>query len=251
MIYRGYIKLFRKIQDTPLYREKRRWSKNEAWIDLLLSAHHKDGEILVDLKRVSIKRGEVFTSQLGLSKKWNWGIASVNRFLKFLSKETFPELSSKSAENGKQISYRAERKYTIISILNWDKYQGEMETKRKAEWKTERKPNGNQTETVNNVEECKRIFTKVNRNTPNPNIDSLIDFLEEKNGLKNLDGSVKSNRQFANHCLNRFGLEETKKIIEIGSADKFHSQNLTNFRYLYYNAEKIKRSSQGKGIIKI
>ena len=114
----GYIKLWRKIQDNPLYKEPRRFNRSEAWIDLLLMANHKSNEIIVDFKRVPVERGEVFTSQLGLSKKWHWGIASVNRFLKLLKSEN-------------QISYRAESKYTIISILNWDKYQRETETTRK------------------------------------------------------------------------------------------------------------------------
>ena len=144
MANQGYIKLWRKIQDNPLYREKRRFSRSEAWIDLLLMANHKPNEIIVDFKRVPIKRGEVFTSQLGLSKKWNWGIASVNRFLKLLKNEN-------------QISYRAESKYTIISILNWDKYQMEAETTRKAERKPERKPLGNHSETNKNDKNEKKI----------------------------------------------------------------------------------------------
>lgn len=143
MTYRGYIKLWRKIQDNPLYKEKRRFNRSEAWIDLLLMVNHKRNEIIVDFKRVPIERGQVFTSQLGLSKKWGWGIASVNRFLKLL-------------KNEKQIFYKGESKYTIISILNWDKYQSEAETKRKAERKPERKPNGNHSETNNNDKNDKK-----------------------------------------------------------------------------------------------
>lgn len=238
MTFRGYIKLYRKIQDNPLYKEPRRFNRNEAWIDLLLMANHKPNEIIVDFKRVPIKRGEVFTSQLGLSKKWNWGIASVNRFLKLLKNEN-------------QISYKAESKYTIISILNWDKYQSEAETKRKPERKPERKPNGNHSETNKNDKNEKKELPKGKGKFPNPNIDFLISFLKEKNKLENLDGSVRANRQFTKLCLNKFGLEETKRIIEIGSADKFHRQNLTNFRYLYNNGEKIKRSATEEKIIKI
>jgi hypothetical protein len=126
----GYIKIYRKIRDNILWKEKRRFSKLEAWLDILLSANHKDTKILVELNLVEVKKGEIFTSQLKLSQKWSWGVASVNRFIKLLKSEN-------------QIRYRAENKYTIISILNWDKYQsnkenmessfkGNMENKRKA-----------------------------------------------------------------------------------------------------------------------
>ncbi len=150
MSFRGYIKLFRKIQDNPLYKEPRRFNRSEAWIDLLLRANHKQSEIIVDFKRILVNKGEVFTSQLGLSKKWGWGIASVNRFLKLL-------------KNEKQIFYKAESKYTVISILNWDKYQGGAETKRKPEWKPERKPNGNHSETYNNDKNEKKDIASKRR----------------------------------------------------------------------------------------
>ena len=150
MTYQGYIKLFRKIQDNPLYKEKRRFNRGEAWVDLLLMANHKQNEIIVDFNRVPVKRGEVFTSQLKLSKKWNWGIASVNRFLKLLNREN-------------QISYKAESKYTIISILNWDKYQGEAESSRKAKRKPERKPLGNHSETNKNDKNEKNISSSKGR----------------------------------------------------------------------------------------
>lgn len=80
------------------------------------------------------------------------------------------------------------------------------------------------------------------RKSPNPEIDFLIFFLKEKNGLERLDGSEKINRQYANICIKKFGSEETKKIIEMGSADEFHSQNMTNLKYIFNNAEKIKKS---------
>lgn len=137
---KGYIKLYRKIKDSKLYKEKRRFSRSEAWIELLLLANHKPTTILVGLTNISLKAGDVFTSQLKLSKKWKWGRTSVNRFLFYL-------------KNEHQITYKADTKFTIISILNWQKYQGNMDIKRIPK----RTSNGHQTDTINNVKECKRI----------------------------------------------------------------------------------------------
>jgi len=197
---RGYIKLWRKIRDNPLYKEKRRFHRSEAWIDLLLLANHKPTNIIVDFKKVPVKRGDVFTSQLSLSKRWNWGIASVNRFLKFLKKEN-------------QISYKAETKYTIISILNWDKYQGEMETKRKAKRKPERKPNGKQSETINNVEECKRNITSSKRRKISFKKKDYNLILEEYQRLKGISLQGEERRPVEQAIKTMFMSQRTPKQI--------------------------------------
>lgn len=120
---RGYIKLWRRIQDDELWQQRRRFSKIEAWIDLLLMANHKKSKIFVGNREIVVKRGEVFTSQLQLSKRWNWSIGSVNSFLNKLQ-------IIKKAET------KAENKYTIIFILNYSLYQRNPR-KLKANLKTE------------------------------------------------------------------------------------------------------------------
>lgn len=114
LMYRGYIKLWRKIQDSELYKRRRRFSHSEAWIDLLLLADHKGSEVLVELRKVKVGRGQVFTSQLALSKRWRWSRSAVKRFLDYLKNET-------------SVSYKTDSKFTLILILNWDKYQGKSD----------------------------------------------------------------------------------------------------------------------------
>jgi len=122
---KGYIKLYRQIQDSTLYKQKRRFSRNEAWIDLLLSANHKESEILVGARKIKVKKGEVFTSQYGLAKKWNWAIGSVSNFLKLLEKEC-------------QITYLTESKFTRVFLVKWAFFQGsEEKVERKMKGKNE------------------------------------------------------------------------------------------------------------------
>jgi len=145
MSNQGYIKLHRKIKDNFLWKKKRRFSKLEAWLDILLLANHKDNKVMIELQVIDIKKGQLLTSQLGLSKKWRWAVGSVNTFLKVLK-----------AEN--QIEYKTENKYTIISILNWDKYQGNdkiTETNTETNIETKLKTNYKQTETNKNVKNVK------------------------------------------------------------------------------------------------
>lgn len=87
----------------------------------------------------------------------------------------------------------------------------------------------------------------------NPDINTLIMFLKEKLG-GSLDGTIKSNRQFAYLILNRFKKDYPDKnpveliqfIISVGLKDSFHAKNITNFKYLFYNAQKIIQSFKGR-----
>jgi len=44
---RGWIKLHRKIQEHWLYQEKRKFSRFEAWIDLLMMMNHEDSKVIL------------------------------------------------------------------------------------------------------------------------------------------------------------------------------------------------------------
>ena len=57
----GFIKLYRSIQDNPLW-DIKPYDKARAWIDLLLLANHKDSEVLIKGSVYICKRGEVLRS---------------------------------------------------------------------------------------------------------------------------------------------------------------------------------------------
>lgn len=224
MDHKGYIKLWRKIQNNPLYKTKRRFSRNEAWIDLLLMATHKTHKIGVGLREIEIKRGQLLTSQLELSKRWKWGIASVKRFLNYLIRE-------------KQISYKAENKFTIITILNWEHYQGRTENKKeekrkpngkvsesKAENKTERKinPNGKQAErSAETKRKPKRKHTRRYKNEKNIQgeispVKQVINFfknivLEEKSFKPEI--AWKKESALIKRKLKNYSIEQLKDLI--------------------------------------
>jgi len=80
----------------------------------------------------------------------------------------------------------------------------------------------------------------------NEDINKVVGFLKEKIG-GSLDGSEKSNRQYAHLLIGRMkkdypGHDPTDliaKLINFALADEFHQKNLTSFKYLFYNAGKI------------
>lgn len=106
----GWIKLHRQIMDNPLYKQKRKFSKFEAWIDILLSVNHREGKVLIDYSVETVNRGEFITSEVKLANKWNWDRKTVRKFLTLLQQE---EMILKSST----------KRWTSITVINWDKYQ--------------------------------------------------------------------------------------------------------------------------------
>lgn len=110
----GYIKLHRKIQVHPLWLLER-FSKGQAWIDLLLSANHRDGKVLRGGHWIEIKRGQVFTSQNELARKWKWDRKTVKSFLLTLKTDSMLDIQTdKGTDTG----------YTLLTINNYSHFQG-------------------------------------------------------------------------------------------------------------------------------
>ena len=107
---KGYISLYRSIQEHYLYPNHRTFTEFEAWVDMLLLANHKDADILIGMQKVKIGRGEFLTSELKLSLRWMWGRDRVRNFLKLLMSDGM-------------ISKKSSSKFTMITICNYDGYQ--------------------------------------------------------------------------------------------------------------------------------
>lgn len=112
----GWIKIHRKLQEHWIWNEKRKFSKFEAWIDILLRASHKDTKTMLNGKVVLVNKGNFITSEVKLAEKWNWDRSTVRKFLKIL-------------EDEKMIQRSATSKYTSISIENWELYQNREQQK--------------------------------------------------------------------------------------------------------------------------
>ncbi len=106
---KGWISIYRKIQDSWLWQDKI-FSKGQAWIDLLLSANHQDKKIVFDSDLITVKRGEVITSIRKLCNKWGWSNSKVKKFLKLLQED-------------KIILFKCDNKKTTINIVNYSIYQ--------------------------------------------------------------------------------------------------------------------------------
>ena len=129
---RGYIKLYRKMQENFLWKERREFSKAEAWIDILWEIQHDPEPQNVQLgwKVVQVNQGQTIKSLETWAKRWNWSKSRVWRFLKLLHSQSM-------------IRYENETKTIRITVLNYWKYAGQ---RNENETKVKRKRNGSETE---------------------------------------------------------------------------------------------------------
>lgn len=107
---KGWICLHRSIQESSIWNNDEPFDRRSAWIDLILSANHEDREIMFDSHVRIVKRGQLITSVRKLSEKWSW---SEKRTLKFL----------RLLEEAKMISKNSDNRATLLTVLNYAKYQ--------------------------------------------------------------------------------------------------------------------------------
>jgi hypothetical protein len=141
-MHRGYIKAWRKISDNPLWTEEK-FTRGQAWFDLLMLANHKDGHIRVRGIKVPVLRGQCGWSEVALADRWGWSRGKVRRFLKEL-------------ETVQQIEQQKNNVTSIINITNYREYQGNGTQCSTANGTA----NGQQTDTNKNVKNVK------NKNKP-------------------------------------------------------------------------------------
>lgn len=145
----GFIKIDRNFFDHAMWKEKREFSRQEAWIDLIQLAQWSDKPDKVFLKdRVIIcNRGQLVRSMVTLADRWGWSKSKVKRVLDvFVVRE--------------MIALESETVTSRITICNYDTYQP---LRNASETQAERKQNAIETQ-VDTVEEVKNIRIEEGKN---------------------------------------------------------------------------------------
>ena len=121
---RGYIKLFRKIEDNDIF-EGEPQSRYGAWVDLLLLVNHKDGSFMNGTTKYVVKRGQKWTSIGKLCERWHWGRDKVTRYLNLLESEGM-------------IYQERTNRGLLITVVNFTFYQDfKTSTRQQTEQQTE------------------------------------------------------------------------------------------------------------------
>lgn len=108
---KGWIKIYRQIQDCCIWQRNEPFDSRSAWIDLLLTATHSERKLIIDNEVVRIRRGSFMTSIVKLSHKWQWSRTKTTRFINLLESE-------------QMINTKRTPKGTLITIVKYDVFQG-------------------------------------------------------------------------------------------------------------------------------
>lgn len=112
----GWIRIYRQIRNSWIWKDKEPFDKRSAWIDLLLSVNHKSKKIPFENSFIEIERGQTLTSIKQLAERWGWSRHKVSNYLNLLEKDTMI------------VQVRDTRKI-LVSIVNYDNFQPILEKK--------------------------------------------------------------------------------------------------------------------------
>lgn len=129
----GWVSINRSITDSFYYKDSH---YIHLWVHLILRANHQDAFILLDGKKFPIKRGQFLTSRTKLAAETGINESKVERILKCFESE-------------QQIEQQKKTKYRLITITNYDKYQG-SEQQNEQQMNSKRTANEQQMNTNNN-----------------------------------------------------------------------------------------------------
>ena len=164
MAVNGWVSIHRDILNSDLWLSEK-FTRGQAWVDLIMLANHKDGYFRKRGVRVDIKRGQVGYSELALSDRWRWSRGKVNRYLNEL-------------ETDGNIVQQKTHVTTLITIVKYNIYQVKQDSKQD----NRRTTNGQQTN-INNKDNNGNNGNKEEKkgNFKPPLIKELQAYTTEKN----------------------------------------------------------------------
>ena len=119
---KGYLKLWRKSRESTVFGHDGLW---KLWSLCLMKATHQEIEIMVDgiLKPITLKPGQFVTGRYALHSDYHQG-----HIKKRYSRKAAPTPYTlirwlQTLQSMQLLSIKTYNKYSIITILNWGKYQ--------------------------------------------------------------------------------------------------------------------------------
>lgn len=146
----GWIKIHRKMLENPIICKDSDYLS--VWIYLLLNATHKEIPALFKGEKITLQPGQLITGRKSMSTKLKISESKIYRIINEYKSE-------------QQIEQQTSNKNSLITILNWDKYQ-------QSEQQNEQQMNNKRTTTEQQL--------NTNKNVKNDNNIYLFNFKNNK-----------------------------------------------------------------------
>ena len=197
----GWIALYRNIKQHWVWQDAKILQR---WLDLLTDASYEDCEVLFHGTRVKLNRGQLVTSKRQLLHQWQTNGKKVKDLLEEFIKE-------------EMIMMEKIGNYTIITILNYDKFQKENSPKNKKKSPPKKPPE--KTENAEDGSHKRQHFRShphiINSNNINNNIS-----LSHNNGDRNFFETFKNDSQAKEFVRNNLGMDEEELIKWLSEFDR-------------------------------
>lgn len=221
---KGWISVHRKITENPMYFSEK-FTRMQAWIDMLLIANHTEGYFYIRGNKVVVKRGQIGLGQDRLASRWQWSRGKVQRFLCEL-------------ENSKQIVRLKNNVTTLISIVNYENYQ-DCDT-------TNRSTDGQQTDQQTDINNKNNKNNNENKNLYP--FELFWNIYDKKIGKKD---KIKKKWEKLSVVMQKQILEYLPKYIEAVPDKQFRKNPETFLNNEGWNDEIIERNAERKQFTKI
>ena len=143
--HNGWIKLHRCLLDDAVCQKSAYF---RLWVVLLLRAAHKEHEFIFNNQIHTLYPGQLITGRKKLSQQTGIPGTTIVRILKCF-------------ENGQRIKVKTTTKYSLITIINWEKYQSEASSLHSSghQMDNKRSASGQPADTYKNEVRMKRMIT--------------------------------------------------------------------------------------------
>ena len=128
----GWIKLWRQIWMSDIWKGSEPFCKRAAWIDLILMANHEAHTVNTKDGPITIERGQLHTSVAKLAHRWHWSEGKVRRFIERTKRQEM--VQTKRQGNG-----------TTLTIENYTFYQDTRRTNSTTDGRTDGITDGTRT----------------------------------------------------------------------------------------------------------
>lgn len=104
---KSYIKLFRKLLNSPIFENEKAL---KIWIWCLLKATHKDRLQLVGQQEINLQKGQFVFGRKKASEELKMSESTIYKYIKLLEKL-------------QMISVNSNNKFSVITVEKWEEYQ--------------------------------------------------------------------------------------------------------------------------------
>lgn len=169
----GWIKIHRKILENPIICKDSDYLA--VWIYLLLNATHKEIPALFKGKKIILQKGQLITGRKSMSNQLKISESKIYRIINDFKSE-------------QQIEQQTSNQNSLISILNWDKYQ-QIEQQNEQQMNNERTTSEQRVNTNKNDKNVKN--DKNNVKEKNTKRKTFEDIFSENHFSEQLENTIK------------------------------------------------------------